>query len=109
MGLRTGTQLGPYEVLAAIGAGGRGEVYQTHDGKLARWRRGYQGPAGSIRARTRNARPLSAIALLLMRLGLSLLFGWYFPSAKVRAAFGPRHREPRGEPGLPGGCAHHAY
>jgi serine/threonine protein kinase/Tol biopolymer transport system component len=36
MGLRTGTQLGPYEILSAIGAGGMGEVYQAHDTKLSR-------------------------------------------------------------------------
>lgn len=36
MGLRTGTQLGPYEVLSAIGAGGMGEVYEAHDTKLGR-------------------------------------------------------------------------
>ena len=36
MGLRTGTQLGPYEILSAIGAGGMGEVYQGHDTRLGR-------------------------------------------------------------------------
>jgi len=36
MGLRIGTQLGPYEILSAIGAGGMGEVYQAHDTKLGR-------------------------------------------------------------------------
>src|SRR5580700_9832756 len=36
MGLRIGTQLGPYEIVAAIGAGGMGEVYQAHDIKLGR-------------------------------------------------------------------------
>ncbi len=36
MGLRTGTQLGPYEILSAIGAGGMGEVYRAHDNRLNR-------------------------------------------------------------------------
>ena len=36
MGLRIGTQLGPYEILSAIGAGGMGEVYRAHDSRLNR-------------------------------------------------------------------------
>jgi Tol biopolymer transport system component/predicted Ser/Thr protein kinase len=36
MGLRTGTQLGPYEILSAIGAGGMGEVYRARDTRLER-------------------------------------------------------------------------
>ena len=36
MALASGTKLGSYEVLAQIGAGGMGEVYQAHDTKLAR-------------------------------------------------------------------------
>ena len=36
MGLSAGTRLGPYEVLAAIGAGGMGEVYRARDTKLNR-------------------------------------------------------------------------
>jgi serine/threonine-protein kinase len=36
MALAAGTKLGWYEVLAAIGAGGMGEVYQAHDTKLGR-------------------------------------------------------------------------
>src|SRR5579862_7395203 len=36
MPLSAGTKLGSYEVLAQIGAGGMGEVYQAHDSKLGR-------------------------------------------------------------------------
>ena len=34
--LTAGTRLGSYEVVAQIGAGGMGEVYQAHDTKLGR-------------------------------------------------------------------------
>jgi eukaryotic-like serine/threonine-protein kinase len=36
MTISAGTHLGPYEVLAPIGAGGMGEVYRAHDTKLVR-------------------------------------------------------------------------
>jgi Tol biopolymer transport system component len=36
MSLSTGTRLGPYEILAPIGAGGMGEVYRARDTKLDR-------------------------------------------------------------------------
>ena len=36
MTLSPGTRLGPYEIVAAIGAGGMGEVYRGRDTKLDR-------------------------------------------------------------------------
>src|SRR5215468_5940502 len=37
MELATGSRLGPYEVVEAIGAGGMGEVYRARDGRLDRY------------------------------------------------------------------------
>ena len=36
MALRTGTRLGPYEVLTLVGIGGMGEVYRARDSRLGR-------------------------------------------------------------------------
>src|SRR6266436_2190417 len=36
MALTSGRKLGPYEIVAPLGAGGMGEVYRAHDTKLGR-------------------------------------------------------------------------
>ena len=36
MGLLPGTRVGPYEIVAAVGAGGMGEVYKARDTRLDR-------------------------------------------------------------------------
>jgi serine/threonine protein kinase len=51
MSLAVGTKLGPYEILAPLGAGGMGEVFRAHDAKLSRDRSFAVGSSGTPSAR----------------------------------------------------------
>src|SRR5688572_5235323 len=65
--MQTGTRLGPYEILAAVGAGGMGQVYKARDDRLARDVAIKVLPAhstDSIRARERFKREAQAVAAL---------------------------------------------
>ena len=67
MTLATGTRLGPYEILSALGAGGMGEVYQARDTRLDRLvavKVLSQALAGSADARERLEREARAISRL---------------------------------------------
>jgi eukaryotic-like serine/threonine-protein kinase len=73
--LTPATRLGPYEILAAIGAGGMGEVYKARDTRLARTVAIKVLPAGAaadVTARARFEREAHAIAALdeVQRAGL---------------------------------------
>ena len=67
MGLSTGQRLGPYQIVAPLGAGGMGEVYRAKDTKLDREVAIKVLPAElaeSARALTRFEREAKAVAAL---------------------------------------------
>ena len=64
MALESGTRLGPYEILDAIGAGGMGEVYKARDTRLDRIVAIKILPSADPDRRERFAREAKAIAAL---------------------------------------------
>ncbi len=66
MSLSPGTRLGPYEIVAPLGAGGMGEVYRAKDTKFNRDVRGRNCPsrfATGRRGLRTNARSTSSSSL----------------------------------------------
>src|SRR5208283_5384559 len=67
MPLSPGTKLGPYEIIAAIGAGGMGEVYRARDSRLDRdlaikvLPESFAGDADRLRRFEQEARTVAAL------------------------------------------------
>ena len=66
MPLPRGTRLGPYEITALIGAGGRGEVYRARDTRLDRSVaiKTLHDQSGTTEQRSRFEREARAVAAL---------------------------------------------
>jgi eukaryotic-like serine/threonine-protein kinase len=89
MSLAAGTRLGPYEIVAPIGAGGMGEVYRAHDTRLGRDVAVKILPeafAADVDRRTRFEREARAIAALSHPNILAIFdVGSYQPSGDASA------------------------
>jgi serine/threonine protein kinase len=69
LSLSTGQRLGPYEILATLGAGGMGEVYRAHDTCLGREvaiRVLPEAVAGTGRDTSASRRPVAGFSSELM-------------------------------------------
>ena len=88
MGLTPGTRLGPYEIVAAIGAGGMGEVYRAKDTRLDRTVAIKVLPAalaGDPEFRQRFEREAKSPVIGVQCLRRGLMFRWGGPSYGLSA------------------------
>ena len=86
MTLSPGTRLGPYEVLAQVGAGGMGEVYRARDPRLGR------DVAIKVLPDPLRSSSISRHGRLLVP--LASLASWFFPPGVVDLATGSVTRIP---------------
>ena len=69
MTLTSGTRLGPYEIVAPLGAGGMGEVYRARDTRLDRGVAVKVLPAGSA-GNAQWRKPIRSAIRLLTRVAI---------------------------------------
>ena len=85
MAIQSGTHLGPYEIISAIGAGGMGEVYQRRDPKLGRDVAIKVLPEAFVRDAERMARFQREAKVLAALSHLNItIYGLGIPAALVR-------------------------
>src|SRR6266705_6481050 len=94
MPLAPGTRLGPYEIVAPLGAGGMGEVYRARDTRLERsvalkiLPTTFTGDANRLQRFEHEARILSALnhpnLLAIHDVGATALTTWYRNSWRAK-------------------------